>query len=144
MAYNHASSNIEANKEKNQKKIFSENLNKLLQDREKSQLEVAKDIDVAPQTFNSWVKGVAIPRMGKVQRLADYFHVEKSTLLDEPREAIEFYTAFKDQKDAELAEKVVNNKSLANLVDLLTQLPEEDVSKAADHITHLMEIYNKK
>ena len=113
MTYNHASSNIEANKEKNQKKIFSENLNKLLQDREKSQLEVAKDIDVAPQTFNSGVKGVAIPRMGKVQRLADYFHVEKSTLLDEPREAIEFYTAFKDQKDAELAEKVVNNKSLA-------------------------------
>ena len=82
--------------------------------------------------------------MGKVQRLADYFHVEKSTLLDEPREAIEFYTAFKDQKDAELAEKVVNNKSLANLVDLLTQLPEEDVSEAAPHITQLMGLRNKK
>jgi SOS-response transcriptional repressor, lexA len=144
MTYNHESSNTEDIKEKNQKKIFSENLNKLLQDREKSQLEVAKDIDVAPQTFNSWVKGVAIPRMGKVQRLADYFHVEKSTLLDEPREAIEFYTAFKDQKDAELAEKVVNNKSLANLVDLLTQLPEEDVSEAAHHITQLMGLRNKK
>lgn len=112
--------------------------------RKKSQLEVANDIGVAPQTFNSWAKGVAIPRMGKVQRLADYFHVEKSTLLDEPREAIEFYTAFKDQKDADLAEKVVNNKSLANLVDLLTKLPEEDVTKAADNIIQLMGLDNKK
>lgn len=144
MTYNHVSSNTEAKKEKNQKKIFSENLNKLLQDRKKSQLEVANDIGVAPQTFNSWAKGVAIPRMGKVQRLADYFHVEKSTLLDEPREAIEFYTAFKDQKDADLAEKVVNNKSLANLVDLLTKLPEEDVTKAADNIIQLMGLDNKK
>lgn len=82
--------------------------------------------------------------MGKVQRLADYFHVEKSTLLDEPREAIEFYTAFKDQKDADLAEKVVNNKSLANLVGLLTKLPEEDVTKAADNIIQLMGLDNKK
>lgn len=30
MTYNHVSSNTEAKKEKNQKKIFSENLNKLL------------------------------------------------------------------------------------------------------------------
>ena len=144
MTYNHVSSITEAKKEKNQKKIFSENLNKLLQDRKKSQLEVANDIGVAPQTFNSWAKGVAIPRMGKVQRLADYFHVEKSPLLDEPREAITFYTAFKDQKDADLAEKVVNNKSFANLVDLLTKLPEEDVTKAADNIIQLMGLDNKK
>ena len=61
-----------------QKKIFSENLNRLLQDRDKTQSEVAKEIDVSPQTFNTWTQGIAIPRMGKIQKLADYFHVEKS------------------------------------------------------------------
>ena len=47
-----------------QKKIFSENLNRLLQDRDKTQSEVAKEIDVSPQTFNTWTQGIAIPRMG--------------------------------------------------------------------------------
>ena len=39
-----------------QKKIFSENLNRLLQDRDKTQSEVAKEIDVSPQTFNTWTQ----------------------------------------------------------------------------------------
>lgn len=44
-----------------QKKIFSENLNRLLQDREKTQSEVAKEIDVSPQTFNTWTQGIRTP-----------------------------------------------------------------------------------
>lgn len=66
-----------------QKKIFSKNLNNLLLQRNKTQKEVADAISVSPQTFNTWCQGIALPRMGKVQRLADYFHVEKSDLIDE-------------------------------------------------------------
>lgn len=66
-----------------QKRIFANNLNNLLSARGKSQREVAEAIDVSPQTFNTWCNAIAIPRMGKVQRLADYFHVPKSQLIDE-------------------------------------------------------------
>ena len=65
-----------------QKKIFSKNLLDLLESREKSQKEVANVIGVSPQTFNAWCRGVAIPRMGKVQLLADYFHIKKSDLIE--------------------------------------------------------------
>ncbi len=65
-----------------QKKIFSKNLLDLLESREKSQKEVANAIGVSPQTFNTWCQGVAIPRMGKVQLLADYFHIKKSDLIE--------------------------------------------------------------
>ena len=65
-----------------QKKIFSKNLLDLLKSREKSQKEVANAIGVSPQTFNTWCQGVAIPRMGKVQLLADYFHIKKSDLIE--------------------------------------------------------------
>lgn len=67
-----------------QKKIFSENLIRLLESRQTTQREVANRIGVSPQTFNTWCKGVAIPRMGKIQKLADYFHVDKSALIDPP------------------------------------------------------------
>ena len=44
---------------------------------------MADAIDVSPQTFNTWCQGIALPRMGKVQRLADYFGIGKTDLIDE-------------------------------------------------------------
>lgn len=69
--------------EDKQKDIFSKNLNSYIENSGKTQLEIAKSIGVSPQTFNTWCKGIAIPRMGKVQALADYFHINKSDLIEE-------------------------------------------------------------
>ncbi len=69
--------------DEDQKRIFSKNLNKYLSLLNKTQKEVADAIDVSPQTFNTWCQGIALPRMGKVQRLADYFGIGKTDLIDE-------------------------------------------------------------
>ena len=66
-----------------QKKIFSKNLLHYISLSGKTQKEIADAIDVSPQTFNTWCQGIALPRMGKVQLLADYFHINKSDLLDD-------------------------------------------------------------
>lgn len=66
-----------------QKKIFSKNLNHYIAISQKTQKEIASAIEVSPQTFNTWCQGIAIPRMGKVQRLADYFKIGKSDLIDD-------------------------------------------------------------
>lgn len=65
-----------------QKQIFSNNLTRLLKERNKTQKQVATDLNINPQTINSWCKGVAIPRMGNIQKLADYFGVKKTDLID--------------------------------------------------------------
>ena len=65
-----------------QKKIFSKNLNNYLTLTNKTQREVAEAIGVSPQTFNTWCQGIALPRMGKVQLLADYFKIGKTDLID--------------------------------------------------------------
>ena len=65
-----------------QKAIFAKNLNKYLQLSNKSQKEVADSIGVLTSTFNTWCQGVALPRMGNVQKLADYFGIGKSDLID--------------------------------------------------------------
>lgn len=64
------------------KKIFSQNLNNILRLKRKSQIEVANAIGVSQQTFNTWCRGVALPRMGKVQLLADYFNINMANLLE--------------------------------------------------------------
>lgn len=69
--------------EQEQTYIFSTNLKRLLEERDLSQKKVAEEIGVIPQTFNRWVQGLSIPRMDKIQKLADYFNVRKSTLIDQ-------------------------------------------------------------
>lgn len=67
-----------------QRFIFKNNLNNILAEKRKTQKEVAEAIGVSPQTFNTWCQGIAIPRMGKIQLLADYFGINKSDLIDPP------------------------------------------------------------
>jgi hypothetical protein len=128
-----------------QKKIFSENLNRLLHDRDKTQSEVAKEIDVSPQTFNTWTQGIAIPRMGKIQRLADYFHVEKSALVDErrngyidaisfvnvntPQEPVSYYT---NPETAKVAQEIFDNSDLRILFDAAKYSTPEQLKLAAE------------
>lgn len=66
----------------NQKEIFSKNLKRLVTNSNLSQREIAISINVSPQTFNTWINGIAISRMTSIQLLADYFNVKKSDLIE--------------------------------------------------------------
>ena len=66
-----------------QKKIFGKNLSRYIALSGKDQKEVAKDLGYAPTTFNTWCVGKIIPSMGKIQKIADYFGIGKSDLLDD-------------------------------------------------------------
>lgn len=65
-----------------QRKIFAKNLNFYISKSGKQQNEVAKDLGFPPTTFNTWCMGKVMPRMGKVQAIADYFNIFKSDLLE--------------------------------------------------------------
>ena len=65
-----------------QRQIFCENLNRIMNERGYAQVDVAAAIDVSPSRFNTWMQGKAIPRMGKLQALADYFGIPKSELIE--------------------------------------------------------------
>ena len=65
-----------------QKIIFATNLKHLIDKSEKTQKEVATAIGVSPQTLNTWLQRIALPRMEKIQLLADYFGISKTDLLD--------------------------------------------------------------
>lgn len=66
-----------------QKRIFVKNLNKYIEESGKRQIEIAEALSISPQLLNTWTQGKAIPRMGKIQRLADYFGIHKSDLLED-------------------------------------------------------------
>lgn len=107
-----------------QKKIFSKNLNKYLELSGKTQKQVADAIEVSPQTFNTWCQGIALPRMGKVQRLADYFKIGKTDLIDEKPEQNEYYI---NPETREMAQAIYENKDLSLLFDAARNAEPEDL-----------------
>ena len=65
---------------------FRKNLSKLMHERGKSQVDLARALDVPFQSVNRWVLGSSAPRMGRIQRIAEYFGVDIADLLEEPKE----------------------------------------------------------
>lgn len=67
-----------------QRKIFSENFNRLLQEKGKTQADVFHALkNIERQTVSAWACGKAVPRMDRVEAIANFFGVEKSELLEE-------------------------------------------------------------
>ena len=49
----------------------------------KSRKDVCKALDVSYYTFSDWVNGKKYPRMDKVEKLANYFGILKSDLIED-------------------------------------------------------------
>ena len=119
-----------------QKKIFAKNLRHYLDRENKTQKEVADAIGVSPQTFNTWLQMVALPRMGKVQALADYFGVNKSDLLEDKGTQEEDNSYYIDEEAKELAQFLFKNPEYRILFDAA-----KDVS--ADNLEMVKTIIDK-
>lgn len=61
-------------------KIFSENLNRLIQTRKVSQAEIHEQTKIPKSTITGYVKARNLPNGGNLQKLADFFDVKKSDL----------------------------------------------------------------
>lgn len=63
--------------------VFSKNLKFYIIRSGKTQSQVAVDIGVSKGTLSDWCSGRSLPRMNKVQQLAEYFGVNISYLLQD-------------------------------------------------------------
>ena len=68
--------------EMDNKEVFSYNLNYYMRERGKSRKDVANAIGVSYFTLTDWVKGKTYPRMDKVEKLAEYFGIKISDLIE--------------------------------------------------------------
>lgn len=119
-----------------QKQIFSRNLLHYLNMKNKSQKEVADTIGVSPQTFNTWCQGIALPRMGKVQMLADYFGIEKSDLIEDKSTQKQSSYYLNDETE-QIAQDIFENKELRLLFDSARDAEQEDLKAVHDMLLAL-------
>ena len=99
--------------EEDYKKVFSKNLKYFMEQKGISQMDLVNDLQLSQSTVSNWCTGLKLPRMNKIQMLADYFGIEKSDLL-EHKTSSDSQLSSKDEKDIEKA-----------LQDTLSQLESE-------------------
>lgn len=72
-------------------KVVSDNLQRILSDRNLKQSQVADALNIPRSTFNDYMKGNTLPIPGNIQKIADYFGLLKSDI--DPRFAFPAYSA---------------------------------------------------
>ena len=70
----------------NFKNIFSKNLKKYMNEYNINNRELSNVVGVSESTVGKWLLKKTIPRMGIIEKLANYFNIEKSDLLEEKEE----------------------------------------------------------
>ena len=65
------------------KRIFGNNLSRILDNKGITQLELATEIKVATSSVSYWCNGEKMPRMDKIELIAEFLGVTKSDLLEE-------------------------------------------------------------
>ena len=111
----------------NNKNIFASNLQYYMDLNNKTRYDVAEALGVSYYTFTSWVTGQKYPRMDKVEKLADYFGIKKSDL-------IEMKVTEEIKKDNEEIVNIIVKLRMDNefleFVSLLSKMDKEQMASA--------------
>ena len=106
------------------RKTFSKNLRKYLERDGKQPADLVRDLGIPFSTVSNWINGIKLPRMGKVELLAQYFGIEKSDLLEEKQDSTGYYY---DPETAALAQEIYDNKDLGFLMSASRKMSPEDL-----------------
>ena len=117
------------------KRLFSNRLSSLMSERNINQREIAQVVGVSESTVGKWLLLKAIPRMGVIQKLADYFNVGKSYFLEDVHDQTQGY--YTDPEVAEYAEELRTNPKYRFLFDASKDLSKEDIDFVVNMIEQL-------
>jgi len=74
---------IDSQKSVAMRDLFSKRLSELMQKQDINQVELSKIVGVSESAVGKWLLKKMLPRMGMIQKLADYFGVPTSFFLEE-------------------------------------------------------------
>jgi repressor LexA len=90
------------------KEIFIRNFNRYLAKSGKKKIDISRALGVSTGTLADWTNGRSYPRMDKIQKLADFFGIQKSDLVE----------------DNNFAKDEISDKQ-QQVLDLFRQIPDD-------------------
>lgn len=118
------------------RKIFVSKLRFYMGLNGKTQNDLVSDLGYSASTVSDWCTGKKLPRMDKIQALADYFHIEKSDLLEKKNDDAnaDYYL---NPEAAKVAQEIYEDEDLHALFDAARDSKPEDLKMAAEMLRRL-------
>ena len=115
------------------KEVFAKNLRHYMEQAGKNQKEMAEIIGVSAPTFNEWLKAKKYPRIDKIEKLAHYFGILKSDLIEDKTEE-------QKNKPAILIDelKCLSDEKI-QLIDFVKSVPEDKAAMVLRVIKSIVE-----
>ena len=112
------------------KEVLAKNLKKYIVKSGKDRSTVAEDLGLSYSTLTDWVNGKKYPRINNIEKIATYFNVSKSDLIED-------FEEIKKDNDrlATIIVKLRMNKELLDVVERLISLDKaklESLSRLLD------------
>lgn len=106
------------------KEVFAKNLRYYMEREGLTQKELSDVVGVSAPTFSDWINGKIYPRIDKVERLADYFGILKSDLIEEKSDEYRDMQK-KNGTIASAALKMQTNDKFFSVVEAAMRLDDE-------------------
>ena len=112
------------------KNTLSKNLKKHIAKSGKDRTEIAEDLKLSYSTLTDWINGKKYPRINNIEKLATYFNISKSELIED-------FEEIKKDNDrlSTIIVKLRTNKELLEVVEKLIYLDKnklESLTKLLD------------
>jgi transcriptional regulator with XRE-family HTH domain len=121
------------------REVFAKNLKRYLDNKGRTQKEVAEFVGVATSTFNDWMKGKKYPRMDKIERLANYFGILKSDLIEDKGEA-HFEMQQKNSTLVDLTLRMRRDSEFLSIIEMIDKLNPEQLNHIKQSASLLLKL----
>ena len=105
-----------------------------LESKNKTQADLAEYMGVSQATVSNWCNGVKMPRMDKIDKICEFFGIERSDLMVEDKEPAGYYL---DPEAAEIAQEVYDRPELKILFDASRKASKEDIQFVVEMIDRM-------
>lgn len=118
---------------------------KLMKARGITAYKLAKETGLSTSMLSNWKAGRYAPKADKLQKIADYFHVPVSYIMNGPISSgfEKLYTEqpyYLDPQTAEIAQEMYDRPELRVLFDASRKLSPEDIKAVQAMIEHLWKV----
>ena len=103
------------------KEVLSKNLKKYISKSGKDRRRIAEELDMSYSTLTDWINGKKYPRINNIEKLAAYFNVSKSDLIED-------FEEIKKDNDR-LSTIIVKLRMSKELLDVVEKLLSLDKAK---------------
>ena len=117
---------------------IAENIKQLREKYNLTQAELGEIAGVSDKAVSTWENGTAEPRMGAIQKIAEYFNITKGSIVDDQDSNKEQNdTYYLDPEVAAKAQEIYEDPELRILLDAKRDLTKEDLDAVVNIVKAL-------